>query len=90
MREGSLNVSTLRGDPVDTEDCSNDHDISLDMRVEVLSSTHFNIYTHLQVMVDNKKVSKLLKTPTFNQKVKATVLHETYLVVNWYTSKFSS
>ena len=51
---------------MDTEDGSDDHDISLDVPVEILSSTHFDlIYTHPEVLVDNKKVSKLLKTPAF-------------------------
>ena len=67
MREGGLNVSVLRGDRVDTEDGSDDQDISLDVPVEILSSTHLdlNIYTHPEVLVDKKKVSKLLKTPAF-------------------------
>ena len=66
MREGGLNVSVLRGDRVDTEDGSDDHDVSLDVPVEILSSTHFDlICTRPEVLVDNKKVSKLLKTPAF-------------------------
>ncbi|XP_044175352.1 putative ATP-dependent DNA helicase Q1 [Acropora millepora] len=66
MREDGLNVSVLRGDRVDTEDASDDHDVSLDVPVEILSSSHFDlIYTHSEVLVDNKKVSKLLKTPAF-------------------------
>ena len=66
MREGGLNVSVLRGDRVDTEDGSDDHDVSLDVPVEILSSAHFDlIYTRPEVLVDNKKVSKLLKTPAF-------------------------
>ena len=66
MREGGLNVSVFRGDRVDTEDGSDDHDVSLDVPVEILSSTHFDlIYTHPEVLVDNKKFSKLLKTPAF-------------------------
>ena len=40
MREGGLNVSVLRGDRVDTED---DHDVWLDVPVEILSSTHFDL-----------------------------------------------
>ena len=59
-------MSVLRGDLMDTEDGSDDHDVSLDVPVEILSSTHFDlIYTHPEVLVDNKKVSKLLKTPAF-------------------------
>ena len=37
MREGGLNVSVLRGDRMDTEDGSDDHDVSLDVPVEILS-----------------------------------------------------
>ena len=59
-------MSVLRGDRVDTEDGSDDHDVSLDVPVEILSSTHFDlICTRPEVLVDNKKVSKLLKTPAF-------------------------
>ena len=48
------------------EDGSDDHDISLYVPVEILSSTHFDlIYMHPEVLVDNKKVSKLLKAPAF-------------------------
>ena len=66
MREGRLNVSVFRGDRADTEDGSDDHDVSLDVPVEILSSTHFDlIYTRPEELVDNKKVSKLLKTPAF-------------------------
>ena len=66
MREGGLNVSVLRGDRLDMEDGSDDHDVSLDVPVEILSSTNFDlIYTHPEVLVDNKKVSKLLKMPAF-------------------------
>ena len=73
---------------MDTEDGSDDHEVSLDVPVEILSSTHFDlIYTHPELLVDSKKVSKLLKTPAFNRKVKAIVLEEAHLVVEWYVSR---
>ena len=54
--------STVICNLLDMEDGSDDHDVSLDVPVEILSSTNFDvIYTH----PDNKKVSKLLKTPAF-------------------------
>ena len=88
MREGDLSVCVVRGDRVDTEDGSDD-EISLDVPVQMLSSSHFDlIFTHPQVLVSNKKVSKLLKTPSFNQRVKATVVDEAYLVVDWYVKTF--
>ena len=66
---------------MDTEDGSDEHEVSLDVPVEILSSTHFDlICTHPELLVDNKKVSKLLKTPTFNRKVKAIVVDEAHLV----------
>ena len=85
MKEGGLNVSVLRWHRAHTEDGGDDdHDISLDVPVEILSSTHFNLTnTHLEVLVDNKKVSKLLTTPAFNQKVKAIVVGEAHLIVDW-------
>ena len=44
-------------------------------------STHFNlIYTHPEVLVDNKKVSKLMTKAAFNQKVKAIMVDEAHLV----------
>ena len=59
-------MSVFRGDHVDTEDGSEDHHVSLDVPVEILSSTHFDlIYTRPEVLFDNKKVSKLLRTPAF-------------------------
>ena len=55
MREGGLNVSVLRGDRMDTEDGSDDHDVSLDVPVEILSSTHFDlIYTHPEVLITRR------------------------------------
>ena len=85
LKEGGLNVSVLRGDRAHMEDGGgDDHDISLDVPVEILSSTHFDLTnTHPEVLVDNKKVSKLLTTPAFNQKVKAIVVDEAHLVVDW-------
>ena len=88
MRECGLSVCVLRGDRVDTEDGSDDG-MSLDVPVEMLSSSHFDlIYTHPEVLVDNKKVSKLLKTPSFKQRVKAIVVDEAHLVVDWYVETF--
>ena len=84
MKEGSLNVSVLRWHRAHTEDGGDDdHDISLDVPVEILSSTNFNLTnTHPKVQVDNKKVSKLLTTPAFNQKVKAIAVSEAHLLVD--------
>ena len=83
MRVGGLSVCVLRGDRVATED-DND-EISIDVPTKMLSSGHFDlIFTHLEVLVENKKVSKLLKMPAFKEKVKAVIVDEAHLVVDWY------
>lgn len=86
MRKGGLSVCVLRGDRVDTEDGSDD-EISLDVPVEMLSSSHFLAF-FIEVLVDNKKVCKLLKTTSFKQRVKAIVIDEAHLVVDWYVETF--
>ena len=51
----------------------------------MLTSAHFDvIFTHPEVLVDNRKVSKLLKTTAFKQKIKAIVVDEVHLVFDWY------
>ena len=83
MRVGGLSVCVLRGDRVATED-DND-EISIDVPTKMLSSGHFDlIFTHLEMLVENKKVSKLLKMPAFKEKVKAVIVDEAHLVVDWY------
>ena len=88
MRESGLSVCVLRGDRVDTED-GGDDEISLEVPVEMLTSAHFDlIFTHPEVLVDNKKVSKLLKTTSFKEKIKAIVVDEAHLVIDWYVDTF--
>ena len=88
MRESGLSVCVLRGDRVDTED-GGDEEISLEVPVEMLTSAHFDlIFTHPEVLVDNRKVSKLLKTTSFKEKIKAIVVDEANLVIDWYVDTF--
>ena len=59
---------------MDTEfEDGSDEEISLEVPVEMLqTSAHFDlIFTHPEVLVDNKKVSKLLKTTSFKEKNKS-------------------
>lgn len=81
----------LRGDRVDTEfEDGSDEEISLEVPVEMLqTSAHFDlIFTHPEVLVDNKKVSKLLKTTSFKEKIKAVVADEAHLVIDWFVDTF--
>lgn len=67
---------------MDTEfEDGSDEEISLEVpAVEMLqTSAHFDlIFTHPEVLVDNKKVSKLLKTTSFKEKIKAVVADEAH------------
>ena len=88
MRKSGLSVCVLRGDLVDTEDGS-DEEISLEVPLEMLTSAHFNlIFTHPELLVNNKKVSKLLKTTSFKEKIKAIMVDEAHLVIDWYVDTF--
>lgn len=49
----------------------------------LLSTTYDFIFTHLEVMVDNKKVFKLLRNPTVIQKMKEIAADEAHLAINW-------
>ena len=86
-----MSVCMLRGDRVDTEfEDGSDEEISLEVPVEMLqTSAHFDlIFTHPEVLVDNKKVSKLLKTTSFKEKIKAVVADEAHLVIDWFVDTF--
>ena len=60
MRKGALNVCVLEGDRLTGDD---DHEeVKLNAPVESwLSTTYVLIFTHLEVVLDNKNVFKLLK-----------------------------
>ena len=76
---------------MDTEfEDGSDEEISLEVPVEMLqTSAHFDlIFTHPEVLVDNKKVSKLLKTTSFKEKIKAIVVDEAHLVIDWFVDTF--
>lgn len=76
---------------MDTEfEDGSDEEISLEVPVEMLqTSAHFDlIFTHPEVLVDNKKVSKLLKTTSFKEKIKAVVADEAHLVIDWFVDTF--
>ena len=61
MRKGSLDVCVLKGDRLNGDD---DREVKLNALVgSLLSTTYDLIFTHPEVVVDNKKVFKLLKTP---------------------------
>ena len=80
LKEGGLNVCVLKGDRV----ASTDGDDEVSVPVEILvNTTHDLIFAHPEVLVDNKKVLKILKSPQFKEKVKAIVVDEAHLVIDW-------
>ena len=81
MREGGLNVCVLKGDRVTGDDDRDD--VALNIPVEMLNTTYDLIFAHPQVVVDSKKVAKLLRTPDFERKIQAIVVFEAHLVIDW-------
>ena len=82
LKEGRLNVCVLKGDRVASS--NGDKGVSVDVPVEILVNTTFDlIFAHPEVLVDNKKVLKILKLPQFKEKVKAIVVDEAHLVIDW-------
>ena len=62
MIRGTLNVCVLKGDRLNGDDDRDE--VKLNAPVgSLLSTTYDLIFTHPEVVVDNKKVFKLLKTP---------------------------
>ena len=62
MRKGTLNACVLKGDRLNGDD--DREEVKLNAPVgSLLSTTYDLIFTHPEVVVDNKKVFKLLKNP---------------------------
>ena len=91
MREGGLNVCVSKGDCVATEEDDSEETSLVSVPLEKLRKEQFElIFAHLEVVVDNKNVSKVLKSPAFKERVKAIVVDEAHLVVDWYVERSSS
>ena len=81
MREVGLNVCVLKGDRVSDDD---GEDVSVDVPLEtLLDKTYDLLFAHPEVLVDSKKVAKVLKSPAFKRKVRAIVVDEAHLVIDW-------
>ena len=67
MRKGTLNVFVLKGDRLNRDD--DREEVKLNAPVESLLSTTYDlVFTHPEIVVDNKKVFKLLKTPLLDRR----------------------
>lgn len=82
IREAGLNVCMLKGDRVTGDD--DEEDVSLTVPVETLLTTSYDlIFAHPEVVIDSRKVTKLLKNPAFKRKVRVIVVDEAHLVIDW-------
>ena len=69
MRKGTLNACVLKGDRLNGDDDREEVKLNSNAPVgSLLSTTYDLIFTHPEVVVDNKKVFKLLKTPLLYRK----------------------
>ena len=84
LKEDGLDVCVLKGDHVASTDANGDVEVSVYVPVEILVNTTFDlIFAHPEVLIVNKKVLKILKLSQFKEKVKAIVMDEAHLVINW-------
>lgn len=60
LKEGGLNVCMLKGDRMASTDANGDEEVCVDVPVEILVNTTFDlIFAHPEVLIDNKKVLKI-------------------------------
>ena len=84
MRRGGLNVCVLKGNRLTGDGDDDREEVKLNAPVESLLSTTYDlIFTYPEVVVDNKKVLKLLRKPAFIHKMKAIVVDEAHLAIDW-------
>ena len=80
----------INGDCVATEEDDGEETSLVSVPLEMLRKEQFElIFVHPEVMVDNTKVSKVLKSPPFKERVQAIVVDEAPLVVDWYVERSS-
>ena len=67
----------LKGDRVTGDDDRDDVALNVEM---LLNITYDLMFALPEVVVDSKKVAKLLRTPAFKRKVQAIVVDEAFIV----------
>ena len=59
-------------------------DVSLTVPLETLLNTTYDlIFAHPEVVIDSRKVAKLLKNHAFKRKLRVIVVDEAHLVIDW-------
>ena len=86
LRESGLKACILKGDRVALDGEDDDRErVCISEPLESLKNFQL-IYAHPEALVETKAVMKLLKTTEFQRRVRAIVVDEAHLVVDWYVS----
>ena len=86
LRESGLKACILKADRVSLDGGDDDGErVCLSEPLENLKNFQL-IYAHPEALVENKEVMKLLKTTEFQRRVRAIVVDEAHLVVEWYVN----
>ena len=86
LRESGLKACILKADRVSLDGGDDDGErVCISEPLENLKNFQL-IYAHPEALVENKEVMKLLKTTEFQRRVRAIVVDEAHLVVEWYVN----
>ena len=80
LKETGLSVCVLKGEHVD----AGSGDVAVHFPAEVLKNTHYElIFAHPEVLVDSKKVATVLKTSPLKSRLRAIIVDEAHLTIEW-------
>ena len=81
MKDSGGKVCILKGDRVAAD--GDEVLSSLDLPVGMETTSYGLIFAHPEVLVENTKILKVIKSPAFKNKVKVIVIDEAHLVNDW-------
>ena len=84
LRETGLRACILKADRV-ASDCQDIEEVSISSSEELENLANFQLlYAHPEALVESRQVLKLLKKEEFQNRIRAIVVDEAHLVVDWY------
>ena len=84
LRETGLRACILKADRA-ASDCQDTEKVSVSSSEQLENLTNFQLlYAHPEALVESRQVLKLLKKEEFQNRIRAIVVDETHLVVDWY------
>ena len=84
IKETGLRAYILKADRV-AWDCQDIEEVSVSSSEQLKNLTNFHLlYAHPEALVESKQVLKLLKRKEFQNRIRAIVVGEEHLVVDWY------